>query len=349
MGKIAFEKTVRDARLLSPLLGFKQAVHPIEFRKDPLTDRWCRINIERAKRVKQAKARETADLTKIVEESRRKCFFCPENLERTTPMFPSYFPAGRMKVGSACLFPNLFPFGEFHAVGIFSGEHYLPLDQFSPKLIEDCFRVCLDYFKFIYNKRPDIKYCMINWNHLPPAAASIIHPHVQILADHKPTLQVKELIERSREYHDMAGGNYWSDLVAAERENGVRWIGKTGSVAWLASFAPQGNREVLAVSSRKVSTAIRMGESDLKDFCDGLSKILGGYHEIGVGSFNMSVFSGPNDQDLSEYYLLNAKLISRPNFEPLYTGDDGFMEKFHYEPVIEIMPEDLAGKLREHF
>ena len=349
MDKIAFEKVVREAELLSPLLGFKPAVHPIEFRKDPLTNRWCRINIERAKRVKQAKAKGTMDLTKIVEESRTKCFFCPENLEKTTPMFPDYFPVRRMKVGAACLFPNLFPFGEFHAVGVFSGDHYLPPDQFSPKLLEDCFRVCLEYFKFIYSKCPDIKYCMINWNCLPPAAASIIHPHVQILADYKPTPQVNELIKASMEYHNRNESNYWLDLIETERKNGERWIGETGSVAWLTSFAPQGNREVMAIFSDGVSTLIRMSESNLKGFCEGLSKVLKGYHEMGVGSFNMSVFSGPNDRDLSDYYLLNAKLISRPNFEPFYTGDDGFMEKFHHEPIIEARPEDIAEKLRNYF
>lgn len=346
--KIQFERAVREAELLSPLLDFKPAIHPIEFRKDPLTGRQCRINIERAKRVKQARARETTDLPRVVQESRGKCFFCPENLEKTTPMFPGYFPAGRMKVGSARLFPNLFPFGEFHAVGVFSEDHYLSLDQFSPKLLEDCFKVCLEYFRFIHSKRQDIKYCTINWNCLPPAAASIIHPHVQILADHKPTPQVDELAEASRRYHDQHGGNYWLDLIEAER-NGERWIGETGSVAWLTSFAPQGNKEVTAIFSDRVSTPIRAGEKDLKDFCEGLSRVLRGYHGMGVESFNMSVFSGPNDQDISDYYLLNARLVSRPNFEPLYTGDDGFMEKFHGEPIIEARPEDVAERLRGYF
>jgi len=349
MNKIAFEKVIREAELLSPLLGFKSDIHPIEFRKDPLTSRWCRINIERARRVKQAKTRETTDSTRIVEESRKKCFFCPENLEKTTPMFPSYFPVGRIKGGAACLFPNLFPFGEFHAVGVFSGEHHLPLDQFSPRLLEDCFRVCLEYFKFIYSKRPDIKYCTINWNCMPPAAASIIHPHVQILADHKPTPQLNELVEASMKYHNKNGSNYWIDLIETERKNGERWVGETGSVAWLTSFAPQGNKEVMAIFSDKVSTLIRLNESDLKDFCEGLSKVLKGYHEMSVGSFNMSVFSGPNDRNLSDYYFLNVKLISRPNFEPFYTGDDGFMEKFHCEPIIEARPEDIAEGLRDYF
>ena len=82
--KIVFKKEIREAELLSPLLDFRSAVHTIEFRKEPLTHKWCRINIERAKRVKQAKARKSTDLMRIVEESRKKCFFCPENVEKAT-------------------------------------------------------------------------------------------------------------------------------------------------------------------------------------------------------------------------------------------------------------------------
>lgn len=69
----------------------------------------------------------------------------------------------------------------------------------------------------MYEKRPDVKYCLLNWNHLPPAAASIIHPHVQILADFKPTPMVKELIEKSELYHEREKSNYWLDLIEAER------------------------------------------------------------------------------------------------------------------------------------
>ena len=348
MRKITFKKAIRRAEFLSPP-DFKTTAHSIEFRKDPLTDRWCRMNMERTRRVKQARTIDFAESTRRIENSKQKCFFCPENLERTTPKFPSYFPAERMKGGSACLFPNLFPFGEFHAVGVFSEKHYLSLNEFSAQLLKDCFNVCLEYFNFIRNKHPDIKYCTINWNYMPPAAASIIHPHVQILTDRGPTFQVKELIETSKRYCKRNGGNYWLNLIETEKQNYDRWIGEAGSVAWLTSFAPQGNREVLAIFSRRVSTLIRLSESDLNDFCEGLSRILRGYHEMGVKSFNMTTFSGPNDQDISEYYLLNAKLISRPDFEPFYTNDDGFMEKFHYEPVVETSPEDVAKRMREYF
>ncbi|MDI6883863.1 MAG: hypothetical protein QMD00_01800 [Hadesarchaea archaeon] len=346
MGKIKFEKFIQKAKLRSPLQGFREVVQHIEVRIDPLTERRCRINVERAKRPKQTPT-ETADFDKLIESSRAKCFFCPQNIEKSTPMFAEGLP-DRIKVGSACLFPNLFPFGGFHAVGVFSGDHYLELNQFAPKLLEDCFKTCLRYFRLVHKKHPEIRYWHINWNHLPPSAASIIHPHVQIMADSEPSPYLRELVEKSESYRKQNDSNYWPDLVKAEKANGERFIAKTGAITWLTSFAPQGNREVLAVISDTSSLA-EFEKHGLKEFCMGLSKILKGYHALGVQSFNMGTFSGPCDKDLSDFYLLNARLTSRPNPTPFYTSDKGFMEIFHEEPIMETMPENLAKRLRAHF
>ncbi len=343
---IKFEKMVQEARLLSPLQGFKQVTQPIEVRRDPLTGGRCRINLERTKRPKQAA--EATEIEKIVEASRSKCFFCPENLEKMTPMFPEDFPEKRIKVGTACLFPNLFPFGGFHAIGVFSEAHHLHLNQFSPKLLRDCFEGCLKYFEQVHERHPEIKYWHINWNHMPPAGASIIHPHVQLTADPEPTSQLQELIGRSKSYFDRERSNYWSDLVDTEKKEGKRFIGKTGPVTWLTSFAPGGNNEVIAVFAG-ASAIISLKKRGFGDFCDGLSQILKGYHALGVQSFNMTTFSGPCDEDLSEYYSLNAKLVSRPSPKHLYTSDDGFMEKLQHETVVETMPENVAEKLRKYF
>ncbi len=344
--KIKFEKSIQEARLRSPMEGFKEVVQPIEVRKDPLTGHQCRINVERTKRPKHTHTK-TTELDKLIESSRTKCLFCPETIERSTPMFAEGLP-DRIKVGSACLFPNLFPFGGFHAVGVFSEDHYLEPNKFTPKLLEDCFQTCLKYFALVHEKHPEVKYWHINWNNMPPGAASIIHPHVQIIANPDPSPYLRTLLEKSKSYRKANGSNYWSDLVREEKASGERFIAETGKVNWLASFAPLANREVMAVFSDTSSLA-EFEKHGPRDFCLGLSKILKGYHAIGTLSFNMGTLSGPCDEDLSDFYLLNARLIARPDPAPFYTCDKGFMEIFHDEPVIETMPEDLAEKLRAHF
>lgn len=346
MKKIEFEKSVQEARLRDPFKNFEQVAQRVEVRRDPLSGDMCRINLERAGRPKQTPTK-TAELNGLIESSKPKCFFCPENIEKTTPMFAGGLP-DRIRAGGAWVFPNLFPFGGHHAVGVFSDDHYLDLNQFKPKLLEDCFKACLEYFELIHEKDREIRYWHINWNHMPPSGASIIHPHVQIFADGRPTVRLRRLTEASKAYRGKNKSNYWSDLVEAEASNRERFIGKSGLVAWLASFAPLGNKEVMGIFSDTSSLAGLKGSS-LSRFCEGLHSVLKGYHAMGVQSFNLATLSGPCDEDWSDFYLLNVRLIARPNPAPFYTGDNGFMERFHQEPVIETMPEDLAERLKAHF
>jgi len=348
MNHIKFEKKIQEAKLLNPLSNFQVEVQPIEYRKDPLTGKWCRINLKRVERVKQNVVRGVDTLLEVVERTRKNCFFCPENLEKKTPRFPSNLvPEGRLKVGSACLFPNLYPFGEYHAIGIFSGAHYLKLNQFSPRLIRDCIKACIEYIKQVSSKHKEVRYCSINCNYLFPAGSSIVHPHVQVLADRKPTYQLDELVRESRSYYQKYGSNYWSDLVGVEKEDGSRFIGTTGNVAWLVSFAPRGRNDVLGGSSR-ISTIPRMDDKQVEEISTGISKVLNGYYEMRVQSFNMTFYSGSVDQDL-DYFSLAVRMMSRPDPQDFYTNDAGFMERFHDEIIIESKPEEVAEKLRKYF
>ncbi|MGQ9788105.1 MAG: hypothetical protein ACUVQM_02150, partial [Candidatus Hadarchaeaceae archaeon] len=337
--KISFKKWSETAWLKDPHEEFRPICQVIEFREDPLTGKKCRINISRSMRPK-ATATCGRSFENLIKESRAGCPFCPENIEKNTPAFVDGFPK-RIKFNRCWLFPNHYPFGRFHAVGVLSDEHYLEINEFNSKMIEDCLKACLKYFKIIHSKYRDFKYWYFNWNHLPPGAASIIHPHVQIFADTGPTPYLQELIKSSERFYKRTGVNFWAELARAEEKTGERFIAKCGSINWLASFAPQGNNEVMAIFEDVPSIA-KTDDKRLSEFCHGLSLILNGYHKIGISSFNLALFSGPCDENLSEFYLLNAKIVSRPDPAPFYTSDIGFMEKFHGEPVIEKMPEDLA-------
>lgn len=344
--EIRLKKWSETAWLKDPNAGFRLVSQVIEFRQDPLTGRKCRINVTRALRPKVV-ARGGQSFENLIKESKAGCPFCPEHIEKYTPAFADGFPK-RIKFNRCWLFPNHYPFGRFHAVGVLSDEHYLEINEFDPEMIEDCLRACLKYFKIVHSKHPDFKYWYFNWNHLPPGAASIIHPHVQIFADTVPTPHLQELIKSSEKFHERTGTNFWSELVRTEKRIGDRFIAKSGSINWLASFAPQGNNEVMAIFD-DISSIAHASTRRLSEFCQGLSLILRGYHKIGVRSFNMALFSGPCNEDLSEFYLLNARMVSRPDPAPFYTSDVGFMEKFHGEPVIEKMPEDMAKSLVKIF
>ena len=153
------------------------------------------------------------------------------------------------------------------------------------------------------------------------------------------------LLEASRQYHSRTGRSFWKDLVDEERQRGQRYIGENGSVAALASFAPQGNREVQIIF-KGTSNLMDLRDGEIGGFADCVVRLLKIYKGMGVNSFNISTFSGPMGSN-AEYYSLHAKLILRPVLEPFYRNDTGILERFHREADIDVMPEAFAESARQ--
>jgi UDPglucose--hexose-1-phosphate uridylyltransferase len=339
---VKFEKNLQETTILTPSTGFKPEIQVVERRKDTLLDRWCRINIERAKRPK-VKAGDSSVL-ELVESSRKSCPFCPDRLEANTPKFPeSLIPEGRLRVGEAVALPNLFAFAQHHAVVVLTEEHFLPLDRFDAIHIRNGLEASIGYIKAVKERYPRVRFCSINWNHLPTAAASMLHPHFQVIADEAPTRYLYEAFEASRVFHGKHGLSYWSDIVKAEEEILERFIGGFSGSKWYTSFCGFRNNDVVGVVD--ASNLFEMSEATLGDFSEGLSAMLRGYNAIGVQGFNMSMFSGPLDTQ-SRHFSVHARMISRPDVKPLYTTDTGFMERLHDEVIVETKPEDVASKIR---
>jgi UDPglucose--hexose-1-phosphate uridylyltransferase len=348
LSKLSFEKEIYHAQLCSPQSNFAIETQPIEYRRDPLTGFQCRINVKRAQRVKQAVKARSTSAPNLIDTSKKTCSFCSDNIESMTPRFPGkVFGEKRLRSGSAVLFPNLYSFGEHHGVALFSEAHSLPLDEFSPRIVSGCMKLCVDFLLRIHRKNPKVRYGSINWNYMPPAGASIAHPHLQVVADRRPTRFQETLILLSEAYHQKHGSSYWQDLIETECELQERLIHRNKFATWLASYAPFGNNEVLGVFPQASSIA-GIDETTLEGISVGISRILRGYCDIGVESLNMSLISGPMDRTLS-CYALNLRMNSRPNVEAYYTSDCGFMERIHLESVIETRPEEVAKILRSHF
>jgi len=339
---VNFEKNIMETTILTPSTGFKPQVQLVERRKDTLLDRWCRINIERANRPKVMAG--DSSVLELVESSRKSCPFCPDRLEASTPMFPeSLIPGSRLRVGEAVAFPNLFAFAQNHAVVVLTAEHFIPLDRFDAVHIKNGLKASIKYIKAVNAKNPRVRFCSINWNHLPTAAASMLHPHFQVIADEAPTHYLYDVLVASREFCDKHGKSYWRDIVEAEEEKKERFIARFGASNWYTSFCGLGNNDVVGVV--EASNVFEMGEAMLEDLSEGLSAMLRGYHGLGVQSLNMSIFSGPLDTRLRDFSI-HLRMISRPDVKPIYTADAGFLERLHDEVVVETRPEDVASRIR---
>ena len=318
----------------------------VEYRFDPLTHDQCRINPERARRVRQVS--DKLELAEIVAKTRETCPFCPEHVEEKTPRLPrEKWREERIRLGESLVFPNSSPFGENHAVGIISQAHFLDLDEFSVEMLRDNLIASKGYILSTHESDKEAGWPIYIWNYMPPSAGSIIHPHSQILVESEPLPVQALLMEKSRAYFDHHSKNYWEELIEQERKINERFIYQGDCLALIASFAPRGFNEVQFIF-KELSSLAQLDERRIADFADCLTRALKGYKELGIGSFNLISFSGPIGK-LVDYYRLSAKLISRPYPGGVYTGDTGPFERLCDAWVIDTLPEVVAEKLKPFF
>lgn len=340
-----FKKIKEHVVFRSPLKDFEPDSQDIEYRMDPLTGKWSRVNIQRSKRVRQAEG--GFDLEELIERSKKNCFFCPEHIERSTPRFTEQLiPGGYIQRGETRVFPNLFPFARHHAVATLTTEHFLRTGEFKESQIRDTLLASLQLCKILSNKDPGAMYATFNWNHLFPSGASIIHPHVQVTLDSRPTYMSERLMSASKKYQKNTGKNYWRVLLDEEIRLGERFIRSVDDIHVLSSYSPFGNNEILILfEGLSAFTEIEDERADL--LAKVLMGVLKGYSGMGVESFNLTTYSGPVQGD-SEGFWLQMRLVSRSQPRPYYTSDIGFMEGLHFERVVEALPEDVARTISAH-
>ncbi len=345
MVKIELVKELIESEFLSPLKKFKKDITVTERRKNPLTGEWCRISIERATRPKEMKDHLES---KLIKESGKKCFFCKAKIHNSVARFPSWLVTdGKIKINEFFLFPNLYPFAKYHAVGVLTEKHFVGLDKIKPEKWEDCFEGCMRFFKLVHEEHPSARFPSINFNFFPTAGASLLHPHTQVLNTIHPTVMMDLYYRKSWDYFDKNKSNYWQDLIEQE-DGGERFIGKTGSMYWFANFAPIHTGEIIGILKGNVSSFFEMNEEDVKDVCEGIYRIFNCIYGPGKG-YNMVIYSAPLNEHLGHFFSLNLSIITRPKMSEYYTTDRAYCEILHKEPIITTIPEDLASKLRKKF
>jgi galactose-1-phosphate uridylyltransferase len=186
----------------------------------------------------------------------------------------------------------------------------------------------------------------INANYLPPAGASVVHPHLQVLGSPRPGTHHQLLIEASRDHHSKHGTCYWLDLVDTEWAEGARSIAAVGDSRWLTAFSPVGVNEVNAVWTHR-EHFLQWTEDDVKAMAEGLSGMLRAYHELGCSTFNFSCFSGALGASTPGFRCM-LRLVSRQNLMPHHRTDDYYFQKLLRNEIIVRRPEVLAERFRKY-
>jgi galactose-1-phosphate uridylyltransferase len=338
-----FEASQKETIVLDPGNNMATKAIPSEIRKDPLTGRSARI-------CHFMKLQwEKPDFEKMVAGTEKMCPFCPDKVMNITPSFPEdILPEGRLISDDMILFPNIAPYDSLGAVATLGSRHYIPMIEIDAGRIFKGFKLAMDFFRKIHQKKhPESVYHLVNWNYMPPAGSSLIHPHLQVFATSSGPNLMREELEAAGAYMQANGSNYWVDLAKAEKADKKRFLGTIGRITWLSAYAPMGVAgDVLAIHKDALST-LELTDDDLYDMATGLTRLMAAYDQMGVYSFNMNFFSGAATDDHSRFHLLFSP---RTFFnQALGTPDIGALRNLYNETLCMAFPEDINTRLRPYF
>ncbi|OPZ38121.1 MAG: hypothetical protein BWY96_01287 [Spirochaetes bacterium ADurb.BinA120] len=334
---MVFEKIIKSCRFLDPFQSYAPVEKTSEVRVDPLTGSTSRILDFPVKQL------EKQDFGPIAEGTRQYCPFCPSMVEQITPKFdPSLVPEERYKQGEAICFPNAFPYDENGAVTVMSREHYIPIDGFSIHLIRDALECSARYLADLLPAQPEVVYQSINWNFLPLAGSSLVHPHLQVMSSSTATNYYATISRALKNYVSVHDGEFWTDLISEEEKIGERFIGNTDSVSWLTAFAPMGAFDVLGVLPRISAPAEIIGAS-AEEIAGALVEILRFMGSLNITSFNMAFYFKAGVGSFTPH----IRLCPRIALPPLGTSEINYMKMLHGEPLTTMKPEDICLAIRD--
>ena len=333
--RMEHKKVLKKASFLDPFNGFNMGGRECEIRTDPLTGRNSRILFFPLRELPEP------DYDQILKKDTGFCPFCPENVEKITPRFnPDLFSMGRYRAGQSICFPNAFPYDENGAVTVITSEHFVGINGFNAALLSDAFSCCSAFLQDVSLKQPEAVFQSINWNYLPLAGSSIIHPHLQVTASAVATNYCNDIL-KTMHSSDI---NLFSSLVDYEKSSAERFIADDGFFSWIVAFAPEGVFDVIAISSSYFEPGDLKGPL-LEALIMGILRVLGFIESRRMISFNMSLFFAMGDRE----FIPHLRMCPRTNVPPLDTSEINYMKMIHNEPMSTMKPESVADELKKHW
>jgi len=335
-------KIIQDTmRLMNPFKEFSLDEITFEIRVDPLTGETGRIfNLP-------YKPPDPPDISQLEKRSKDTfCPFCPEVIEKSTPLFPKeIIPEGRIRVGDALLVPNLLPLDRYTGVVILSSQHYIPMEELTPDIMLDAFSAAHLFIRRVADMDPNVHFFNINWNYMPPAGSSIIHPHLQVNCGEIPTNQYRIQMDACNRYHANHGQSFWKDFMDAERKKQERLVGEIDGTFWVMNFVPQSALPDISCIFPEYDSLIRLGEKELTALLNGLARVLQYFNGEKLYSFNVSIYS----ERENDAFRLNARICPRLLLREIGNSDHTYFQHILKEPTSIISPESACKRLRTFF
>ena len=247
-----------------------------------------------------------------------------------------------MTRGTSTLFPNLFPYGRYSAVSLFDNEHFVEIGTANLQSYTDSFMNCRDYLMRVLSHDPAAVFMAITQNHLPSAGGSLLHPHLQVQADRKPTNHQRFLQSRAAEQRRRFGTRLLSDYLALEKQAVQRCIGVTGPWQWLAAFAPEGFFEIWGILPG-VTSLEQATDDHWQTLAKGVLNAQRFYRSLGRNGYNLGLLLWGNDSNDLE---LRVVLTVRSNYAPWVRSDFTGFEVMLGDMATFSSPESTAERAR---
>ena len=335
---IRFEREPIDIPLR--LADGAQTTVRVELRRDPLSGEQGRIT---ARRPIRRPSRDAAALPPLPPAD--GCPLCRANIDRLTPELDAQvFAEPRLRRGEATIFPNLFPYGRWSAVLPFTRDHFVPIEGYAISQFTDALCLAGEYARALQREDPSLHYVAVTQNHLPTSGATIIHPHLQVQVDPRPSNWFSRTERGLARHHDETGRRFFSDLVDEERERGERYVHQRDELHVLTPFVPRGFHELWLLLPE------RRGPERLDEHAAGLLSrelcaVLGFYHAMGGNAYNLALTT---TRGLEVDLPLLARVVVRGRFAPYARSDVSFHEKLLEETALSFPPEETARRYRAY-
>ncbi|MBT8369744.1 MAG: galactose-1-phosphate uridylyltransferase [Deltaproteobacteria bacterium] len=313
----------------------------IEIRINPISFRTSRITGSRS----MEKEAGTNSLPKPPPDAddTSNCPFCQPQLFSMTPRLNTEsFNASRLRLGSATLFPNLYPYGSYSAVSLIDDVHFVEIGTASERSYQNSFKLARQYLQEIRMTDPDAKYMAITQNHLPSAGGSLLHPHLQINADRVASNHHRFLEKRSHQYYQHNGTRLFSDYLAYEQQSADRYIGATLDWHWVAAYAPEGFFEIWGLLPGAMSLQ-NLSDRHLTGLCAGIMHAQKFYRSLNRNGYNLGLLAVESESSQLE---LRIVLVVRSNYAPWVRNDFTGFEVMLGDMATFVAPELTAQMAR---
>lgn len=336
---LSFEKETVTAKFVAP--SGEDVERHIEIRTNPVTGRTSRIAFGRS--AEKEPGTESLPLPPPHADEAAACPFCkPQVMSRTPRISPDLCPDGRLCHNDSILFPNLFPYGSYSAVSLFDNRHFAEIGTASVSSYAHCFINCRNYLLRIRKYDSQAVFMAITQNHLPSAGGSLLHPHLQINADRIASNNHRFLRKKAEEYFHQIGSCLFSDYLLHEKQDGSRYVGKTGSWEWVTAFAPEGFFEIWGILPQ-ATLLHQIGDSDWNYLAQGVVNAQKFYRSLCRNGYNLGMLFV---EDGNSYLEMRVVILVRSNYAPWTRNDHTGFEVMLGDMATFSSPEETARDAR---